>query len=134
MSSATPSPILSTLGTGLPISPGIPTPRRPIEQTFLQIAHRLATVALFAMLGTWALLYRGQDFRWPVLVAFGAGDVGLCAALIALVLARRDRRRGGEAMGVLVFNLVLTALSLQMLIVARLDLIRAAAEKFFSTR
>jgi len=110
----------------------IPSSLRCTEQALLQISHRLATIGLFAMIAAWALLYRGQDYHWPVVVTFGACDVGLCTALIALLIARRQGRRGGEAIGVLVFNLVFVALSLQMVVFSRLDLIRAAADKFFS--
>lgn len=110
----------------------ISSPLRSIEQFLLQVAHRLATISLFAMLASWAMLYRGQNYRWPLVATFTAADIGLCAALVALMIARRSHRPATEAMGVLIFNLVFVALSVQMVVFNRLDVIRAAAGAFFS--
>jgi predicted PurR-regulated permease PerM len=105
---------------------------RPIERLSLQTAHRLGALALLATLAAWALVYRGQDFRWPIIIAFAAANVGFCAAWLARMLGRRDQRNRREATGAMIFNLVFLLLSLQLMLLARLDVIRAAAEKFFT--
>ena len=101
-----------------------------VEWFCLQTAHRLGAIALFAIIAAWAMVYRSQNAHWPIAVAFGASDVAFCAALIARMLAKSNRR--GEAMGALIFNLIILVMSLQMLIYSRLDVIRAAADKFFT--
>ncbi|HSV16443.1 MAG TPA: hypothetical protein VLI90_19425 [Tepidisphaeraceae bacterium] len=117
-----------------------PTPRRPwrydipslliaTERFCLQFGHRVGTVALFAMLAAWALLYRGQSYHWPLAIAFAGSNLGFCAALLARIIARGRSR---EALGLIIFNLLILALSLQLMLLSRLDVIRAAAERFFS--
>lgn len=106
--------------------------REMIERLGLQAAHRLGSLALLATLATWALVYRGQDFRWPVVAAFAAADIGFCAAWLVRILSRRNPRRAREAGGAMIFNLIFLLLSLQLMLLARMDLIRAAANRFFT--
>jgi hypothetical protein len=100
------------------------------ERFSLQLAHRSGTVALFAMLASWAMLYRGQSYQWPAAIAFAASDIGFCGAMLARLLTKPGRR--GEAVGAIIFNLIILVLSLQLMLIGRLDVIRAAAERFFS--
>jgi hypothetical protein len=103
------------------------------ERLSLQAGHRLAAIAIFATFGAWVLLYQGQSDRWAVVIALAASDLGLCMALVAGLLARRaGRRPHTETHGVFIINLVLIALSMQLMLLSRLDLFRTAIEKFFS--
>jgi hypothetical protein len=104
-----------------------------LERGSIQVSHRLAAVAIFATLGAWVVVYQGQSDRWAGAVALAAGDLGLCAALLAGLLARRQGRRPtAETTSVFIANLVLIALSLQLMLFARLDMFRTAIEKFFA--
>jgi hypothetical protein len=103
------------------------------ERLSLQAGHRLAAIAIFATFGAWALLYQSQSDRWAVVIALGASDLGLCMAMVAGLLARRDGRRPTlETHGVFIVNLVLIALSIQLMLFSRLDIFRTAIAKFFS--
>src|SRR4051794_29363424 len=75
------------------------------ERFCLQVSHRLGTVALFALIAAWALVYRGQSIQWPIAIAFGCSNLAFCAALLARILGRSGQRR--EAMGAIVFNLLI---------------------------
>jgi hypothetical protein len=104
-----------------------------IERGCIQAGHRLAAVAIFATLGAWIIIYQGQPDHWAAAIALAAGDLGLCAAVLAGLLARRQGQRpSAETTSVFIANLVLIALSLQLMLFARLDLFRAAIEKFFA--
>jgi hypothetical protein len=104
-----------------------------IERGSVQAGHRFAAVAIFATLAAWIIIYQGQSDHWAGAIAMAASDLGLCAALLAGVLARRQGRRpSAETTGVFIANLVLVALSIQLMLFARLDLFRTAIEKFFS--
>ena len=106
---------------------------RSIEHGCLQVAHRLGTVALFATIAAWVLIYRGQNYQWPVIAAFAAADLGFCAGILAGLIARRtDASARREALGVTIFNLILLAMSLQLVLISRIDVIRAAASQFFT--
>jgi hypothetical protein len=105
--------------------------RRTAEQFCLQLGHRLGAIGMLLNLTSWGLLYTKADMHWPLAIAFLCSDVGFCGAMIAWLLARREGR-GGEAVGTLIFNLIFLILSLQMMIIVRLDVIRAAATQFFS--
>ncbi len=89
-------------------------------------------MAVFAWLATLAFVYQGQSYRWPLAIAFMASDLGLCAAIVAALAGRRSRHRSAEAVGAMVFNLLLALLSLQWILISRLDLIRSALQKFFA--
>ncbi len=104
---------------------------RATENFTLQFAHRAGAIAMLLNLTSWAMLYSGRNMSWPLALAFLSSDLGFCAAMIAWLLARRENR-GSEAVGVLIFNLIFLILSLQMMLIARLDLIRSAATQFFS--
>ena len=87
----------------------------------LQISHRLAVVALLAMIGTVASIALGKSFTLPLAAAVGGADVAVCLAV--LVLSLNQRRR--EAMGLVWFNGVLIAAGVVLMLVARLDVIGA---------
>jgi hypothetical protein len=124
----------------LPLLPTNPKPHRvdspllaTIERGSTQAAHRLAAIAIFATLGAWIIIYQGQNDHWAGAIAMASSDLGLCAALLAALLARRQGRRPSrETTSVFIANLVLVALSLQLMLFARLDLFRSAIEKFFA--
>jgi hypothetical protein len=98
-----------------------------MERICMQISHRLAAVALFATVAAWVLVYRSQDSHWAVAVAFGASDVAFMAAMLAWM-----GFRAGEAVGAMAFNGILLALSLQMILFTRIDLIRTVLGKFLT--
>jgi len=104
---------------------------RATEQFSLQFAHRCGAVGMLLNLASWALLYNGRNISWPLAIAFLCSDLGFCAAMAAWLIARRQGR-GGEAVGALIFNLIFLILSLQMMVIGRLDVIRSAASQFFS--
>jgi hypothetical protein len=110
--------------------------QRPVTRyaitLFLQSSHRLGSVALFAMLGTWAMMYRVADFHMPLAISAACADIGLCAGLAARILIppRHPARR--EANGVTIFNTVLFVLALYTMFFARLELIRSGAAQFFT--
>ena len=106
-------------------------PTLPIERFCLQLAHRLGAIGMLLNLTSWGLLYVGRDMAGPLTSAFLCSDIGFCAALIAWLLARRENR-GSEALGATIFNLIFLILSLQMMVIGRLDVIRSAAGQFFS--
>jgi MFS family permease len=124
----------------LPLSPTQPTLEydnspllATIERGSIQAGHRLAAVAIFATLGAWIIIYQGQSDHWAGAIAMAASDLGLCLALVAGVLARRQGRKPSpETLSVFIANLVLVALSVQLMLFARLDLFRTAIEKFFA--
>jgi hypothetical protein len=105
---------------------------KTIAGWLLQASHRIGAIALLAALGTAAQMYRVKDFHLPLAIAAGCADVGLCLALLAKMLVRRDRILQREANGVAIFNLVLFSLAIIFMIFARLTLIRAAAADFFT--
>jgi len=98
----------------------------------LQISHRIGTIALLATLCIWAIMWRAGDFHLPLAVSAGCGDIGLCTALLARMLTRPGQIARREANGVAIFNLVFFVLSLHLMLVTRLDVIRAAANQFFT--
>jgi hypothetical protein len=103
------------------------------ERLSIQASHRLAAIAIFATLGAWIVFSQGMSDRWAGAIALSASDLGLCAALLAAVFARRQLRQPTrETTGVFIANLVLIALSLQLMLFARLDMFRTAIEKFFA--
>jgi hypothetical protein len=105
--------------------------KRATEQFCLQFAHRAGAIAMLLNLASWVMLYNGRDMSWPLAIAFLCSDLGFCAAMGAWLFARRENR-GTEAVGVLIFNLIFLILSLQMMLIGRLDIIRSAATQFFS--
>ena len=109
----------------------ISVPALAIERFCLQLAHRLGSVGMLLNLASWGLLYVGRDTGWPLTLAFLCSDVAFCAALTAWLLARRENR-GGEALAATIFNLIFLILSLQLMVIGRLDVIRSAASQFFS--
>ena len=111
--------------------PRIIIPTLAIERFCLQLAHRLGAVGMLLNLTSWGLLYTSHPMTWPLALAFLCSDVGFCAALTAWLLARRENR-GSEALGATIFNLIFLILSLQMMVISRLDVIRSAAGQFFS--
>jgi hypothetical protein len=98
----------------------------------LQLSHRAGAVAMMLSVAVWAMFYQGQDFHWPLAAAFAVSNVGLCAALAARALAARRGLVTGEAVGAAAFNGVILALSLQLMVISRLDLLRAAGNAFFT--
>ena len=84
------------------------------------------------MIAAWVQIYLGQSDRWGVAIAFAASNLGLCAALLVRIFHRQDQLLFREATGVAFFNLIFLLLSLQLMLLDRMDLIRAAAEKFFT--
>jgi hypothetical protein len=104
----------------------------PVE-FLLQLSHRAGAVAMMLTVAVWGMLYESQDFHWVLAGAFAASNVGLCAALAARTLDRRGAlgaRR--EAVGAAVFNGVLLAMALQLMLISRLDVLRAAGSAFFT--
>jgi hypothetical protein len=98
----------------------------------LQIGHRIGAISLFAFLATWGMIYMSRDFHWPLVISFGSAGVGLCSALIALMITPVHSAHRREARGVAVFNLVLFAVTLNFILLAQLDQIRPAASEFFT--
>jgi hypothetical protein len=137
-----------------PVVPAEPAVAQPVEparscsgpiliRVLVQASHRLATVALLALLATVGLMFAGKDFYGSLAAACGCADAGLCAALLTLSFVRRDRPVWRESVGVLTFNATLAVVTLLMMLVARLDVIhadiqqgggnaRAAVQDFFT--
>ena len=99
----------------------------------LQVAHRAAIVGFFAILAALGMLYVGHKdtgVTWAVAAVFVCADIGCCAALLARSVLRPSKLRR-EATVVLLFNATLLVLSLQLMLLTRLDLIRSVAQAFF---
>lgn len=108
-----------------------PTRRDCCADFALQVGHRAAIISFFAFLATLAILYMGGNANWAIAVAFASADVGVCSAILARSLGRaRWPRR--ETIGLLLFSGALVVLSLQLMLLTRLDWIRAAANSFFT--
>ncbi len=99
---------------------------------FLQISQRLGAIALFATLGSWAMLYLAKDTSIPIAITVATGNIGMCAALVARMLTTRGSKDRREANGIAIFNLVLLAMALHLMLYTRLDVIRSAAAEFFT--
>ncbi len=98
----------------------------------LQTSQRLGSIALFATLAAWAMLYLARDASLPIAITVAVSIIGLCAALMARMLTGRGSPSRREADGVAIFNLVLLVLALHMMLYTRLDLIRASVSEFFT--
>jgi hypothetical protein len=95
-----------------------------IAVVLLQVSHRLATVGLFALLGTGYLAFAGKEFYPALASAVGCSDIGLCAALLAMPFTRRGRPACREAFGVAVFNGMLGMVGLTLILIARAGVIQ----------
>ena len=98
----------------------------------LQASHRLGVVALFATIGTWAMMYLVKDFHIPLSIAAGTADAGVCFGLVARMMTKPGQLSRREANGVTIFNLVLFVLAIYLMLFARLEVIRNAASEFFT--
>lgn len=120
--------------TSLPPGPVSQPPAAAPQFTafFLQVSHRIGAISLFALLATWGMMYMARNFGIALAVAFGCADVGLCAALIARMMSPANSPHRREANGAAVFNLILLALTLNLILLSRLEQIRSAASEFFT--
>jgi uncharacterized Tic20 family protein len=103
-----------------------------IAHWLLQASHRIGAVALLATVFTWVQMYQIKNFHWPLAVAAGASDLGLCLALLARMFVRHNTPLRRESRGIAIFNLVLFVLSIYFMVFARLSVIRANAGEFFT--
>ena len=106
--------------------------RGKVAGVLLDVAHRAGALALFATAAVWGLIfYKGEPTTGALAAATVAADVGLCAAVGARVLATdpQGRRR---TTGVLLFNGVVFALSLVLMLLDRVGPIHDAMAAFFS--
>lgn len=102
--------------------------RSKFTEFVLQLGHRFAVVSCFAFLGGLAVLYKAGNPMWPLAAAMACADVACCSAVWAS--SSPSHRR--EARGLLLFGGFLVVLSLQLILLTRLELIRAAAAAFFT--
>jgi predicted PurR-regulated permease PerM len=121
---------MSQTSVNAPFAP--PHYRATLLNIFLQCSHRLGAIALLATLGAWAMMYNIRDFHVPLALAAGFAEAGLCCGLLAHMMTRVGQPSRREANGVSIFNLVLLVLAIQLMLFARLDVIRAAAGDFFT--
>jgi hypothetical protein len=116
-------------GSAFPAASGV---KSNLLTILLQASHRLGSVALLATIGAWATMYMIKDFHLPLAIAAGTANLGLCAALVARMMTVVSTPLRRETNGVAIFNLVLLILALQLMVFARLDVIRSAASQFFT--
>lgn len=103
-----------------------------ITTFLLQTSHRLGGIAFLATLTTWWLMYTIKDFHLPLVISAATANAGLCCGIAARILTRPGQTTRREANGVAIFNLILFILSIQLMIFARLDVIRSSATDFFT--
>jgi hypothetical protein len=89
-----------------------------IADFFLQAAHRVGSAGLISLVIAGALIYAGQEYRWPIAIGFALADVGLCAAIAARFLGQFEIGRRRESLGVGIFNIVLIVASLILMILS----------------
>lgn len=132
MSSQEPINLLPA-GSPLALAKVLPARGSRVVGFLLQLSHRAATVAMILTVVVWGMLYLSQDFHLALAAAFGCANLGLCAALVARWLAgRRGLWRASEAVGAAVVNGVILGLSMQLMLISRLDILRATGNAFFS--
>jgi hypothetical protein len=124
------SNIPKAITAGIASLPALPR----VEAIALQIAHRCGAAAFLLALANLALVYLRHDFKWTLAAAFLAANAGFCAAMLAWAIARHRRSCPGEALAVMIFNAIFLALSLQLILLDRMDLIRTIADDFFSVK
>jgi hypothetical protein len=98
----------------------------------LQSSHRLGGVSFLATIGTWVMMYLIKDFHIPLAITAATANLGLCCGIAARMLTRPGQPARREANGVTIFNLVFFVLALQLMVFARLEVIRSAASDFFT--
>lgn len=87
-------------------------PWEKIEWFNLQWAHRVGTVAFFALIGGIAAAMKDQGPYGNYLAAAAViADVGLIGGIAGWWTMRRQGRRSAEPMGVIIFNLVILFLA-----------------------
>jgi hypothetical protein len=127
---------MSTLPANAPPSAADPGRKSKLASTLLnfllQASHRLGAIALLATLATWAMIYLSKDFHVPLAITASCSNAGLCFALVSRLIARPAQPPRREANGVAFFNGILFLLALQLMLLARIDIIRAAATDFFT--